>query len=246
VRLPFFLLIGTFVEVEPSLEQKAPELGLEDLILAPQVAVMIWETTTKSLLVYSKYCLLKYILLGILTTLLRHNWPLSVTALQMKGRWKSNINVWFPFIYSQKWNYYFQNRIIMFCLPVPALIYMWEIYIFPGVVCLFCCREICGLILGIYKWLTDTWMWKLGLRPLNSQERNTYVEFSLQCVTPDMLFWVLFIAFNPKIYWKPWLVYYPISDKRVLLYPATLPIFRRRKLEGLTGILSQNWPIGSH
>jgi hypothetical protein len=26
----------------------------------------------------------------------------------------------------------FQNRIIMFCLPVPTLIYLQEIYIFPG------------------------------------------------------------------------------------------------------------------
>ncbi len=31
-----------------------------------------------------------------------------------------------------------------------------DLYIFPGSVCLFCCREICGLILGIYKSLTDT------------------------------------------------------------------------------------------
>ncbi len=37
----------------------------------------------------------------------------------MKGREESNINGWFPFMYSQKWNCYFQNRIIMFCLPVP-------------------------------------------------------------------------------------------------------------------------------
>ncbi len=36
---------------------------------------------------------------------------------------------------------YFQNRIIMFCLPNPTLIYLWEIYIFPGSVCLFCCRK---------------------------------------------------------------------------------------------------------
>ncbi len=54
-----------------------------------------------------------------------------------------------------------------------TLVYLWEIYIFPGSVCLFCCREICGLILGIYKSLTDTWMWKLGLRTCNSQKRNT-------------------------------------------------------------------------
>ncbi len=95
-------------------------------------------------------------------------------TLQWKGQWESNINVWFPFMYSQKLNFYFQNRIIMFCFPVPSLIYFREIDIFPVSVCLFCCREICGPILGIlYKSLTDTWMWKLGLRPRNSQKRNT-------------------------------------------------------------------------
>ncbi len=99
----------------------------------------------------------------------------------MKGRWKSNINVWFPFMDSQKWNCYFQNRIIMFCLPVPTLIFLWEIHIFPGSVCLFCCREICGPILGIFKSLTDTCMWELGLRPCNSQHMNTEMGFSMQC-----------------------------------------------------------------
>ncbi len=44
-------------------------------------------------------------------------------------------------------------------------------YIFP--VCLFCYRKICGRILGKYKSLTDTWMWKLGLRPRNSFSGNT-------------------------------------------------------------------------
>ncbi len=51
-------------------------------------------------------------------------------------------------MYFQKWNCYFQHRTIMFCLLVPTLVYLWEIYIF-------CCREICGLILGVYKSLTD-------------------------------------------------------------------------------------------
>ncbi len=32
--------------------------------------------------------------------------------------------VWFPFMYSQKWNCTFQNSIITFCLPVPTLIYV--------------------------------------------------------------------------------------------------------------------------
>ncbi len=74
---------------------------------------------------------------------------------------------------------YFQNRNIMFCLPIPTLIYLWEIFIFPVSVCLFCCSQICGPILGIS--LKDTWMWKLGLRPRNSQKRNTEMGFSLQC-----------------------------------------------------------------
>jgi hypothetical protein len=41
-----------------------------------------------------------------------------------------------------------------------------EIYIFPGSVCLFGCRKIGRTILGIYKLLTDTCMWKLGDRTL--------------------------------------------------------------------------------
>ncbi len=54
----------------------------------------------------------------------------------------------------------------MFYLPVPTLIYtyLWQIYIFLGSVCLFCCREICRPIQGIYKSLTCThecgnWDW---------------------------------------------------------------------------------------
>ncbi len=35
-------------------------------------------------------------------------------------------------------------------LPVPTLKYLWEIYLFPGSVCLLCCRKIWGPILGIY------------------------------------------------------------------------------------------------
>jgi hypothetical protein len=48
-----------------------------------------------------------------------------------------------------------------------------DLHIFPGSVCLFCWRKICGPILGIYKSLNDTWMWKLRLRPSDSQKRNT-------------------------------------------------------------------------
>jgi hypothetical protein len=60
---------------------------------------------------------------------------------------------------------FFQNRIIMFCFPIPTLIYLGEIYIFPGSVCLFCCSQICGPILGICstnRWQTHkcgNWDW---------------------------------------------------------------------------------------
>jgi|LakMenE18May11ns_1017448.scaffolds.fasta_scaffold9586978_1 hypothetical protein len=66
-------------------------------------------------------------------------------------------------------------------VPIPTLMFLWAIYLFPQSVCLFCCRKIGGPILGIYRSLTDTWMWKLGLRPHNSFSGNTQIEISLQC-----------------------------------------------------------------
>ncbi len=91
-------------------------------------------------------------------------------ALQIKGRWESNIKVWFPFMYSQKWHCYFQNRILMFCLLDPTLTYLWEISIFPGSICLFCCRKYVDRSWEyICKLLTDTCMCKLAPRAPNSQ-----------------------------------------------------------------------------
>ncbi len=55
-------------------------------------------------------------------------------------------------------------------------------YIFPRRSdCLFRCRKICGPILGIYKSLTDTRLWKLGLRQRSSFSGKTWIGFSLQC-----------------------------------------------------------------
>jgi hypothetical protein len=107
-------------------------------------------------------------------------------ALQMKSRWESNLNVWFSFMYSQKRNCYFQNRIIMFCLPVPTLIYLWDIFKFPGSVCLFCCREICGPILRIYKSLTDKCEcgnWNLG----RAIPRKGIHKWDFPCSAEDIL-----------------------------------------------------------
>jgi hypothetical protein len=38
------------------------------------------------------------------------------------------------------------------------------------------------LIMGIYKSLTDTWMWKLGLRPRSFISGNICFEFSVFCL----------------------------------------------------------------
>jgi hypothetical protein len=55
----------------------------------------------------------------------------------------------------------------------PIHVSVSELYI-PTMGLPFLLEEICGPILGlgIYKSLTDTRMWKLGLRPRNSQKRN--------------------------------------------------------------------------
>ncbi len=76
------------------------------------------------------------------------------------------------FMYSQKWN-------CSASFSIPTFMNQWLIYIFPGSVCLFGCRtkadrsweyinrsQIGGPILGIYKLLPDTWMWKWGDRTL--------------------------------------------------------------------------------
>jgi hypothetical protein len=57
--------------------------------------------------------------------------------------------------------------------PIPTFLFLWVIYIFLWSVCLFCCRKIGGPNVGIYKSLTDTWMWILGLRRRNSFSGNT-------------------------------------------------------------------------
>jgi hypothetical protein len=67
-------------------------------------------------------------------------------------------------------------------VPISTFKCLCAIDIFTRSVCLVCYRKICGTILWIYKSFTDTWMWKLGLRPRNSFSRNTEKGFSLQCI----------------------------------------------------------------
>ncbi len=83
--------------------------------------------------------------------------------------------------YRKFWNKYSRKRNCATSVPISIFLCLWTTFMFPGSVCLFCCRKICGPILGIYKSLTDTWMWKLVLRPRYSFPGNTSVGFLLQC-----------------------------------------------------------------
>ncbi len=65
------------------------------------------------------------------------------------------------------WNKYSQKRNIGASVPISVS----ELYI-PTMGLPFLLEKICGPILGIYKSLTEKWMWKLGLRPRNSQKSN--------------------------------------------------------------------------
>ncbi len=74
----------------------------------------------------------------------------AFSALQLKGRWEeSNKNVWFRFMYSQKWNCA-ALLFIMFCLPISPFMYLWATFIFPGLFCIICYSQIGRPILGIH------------------------------------------------------------------------------------------------
>jgi hypothetical protein len=81
------------------------------------------------------------------------------------------------------------------------------IYICPWSVCLCCCRKICGPNLGIYKSLTDTWIWELGLRPRNSYSGNTYMGFLLQCMLNKVGVPKLACGRNPR-HQRSWSLYF--------------------------------------
>ncbi len=68
------------------------------------------------------------------------------------------------------WIKYSQERNCTATVPNPTFMFLWAIYIFC---CLFCCRKIGAPNVGIYRSLTDTWMWKLGLRSRNSFPGNS-------------------------------------------------------------------------
>ncbi len=83
----------------------------------------------------------------------------SFTTVQVKGRWESNINVCFRFMYSQKWNWaasLFPKQ--NYTVPSPNLhihVSVSVLYtVIPRIglpVCLLCCSQVGRPILGIFK-----------------------------------------------------------------------------------------------
>ncbi len=67
------------------------------------------------------------------------------------------------------------------------------------------CNRIGRSIVGIYKSLTDTWMWKLGLRPYNSFSGNICLQFSVWLFAVHThqevirFFWVLINDYTVKL-----------------------------------------------
>ncbi len=65
--------------------------------------------------------------------------------------------------------------------PISTFLCLWSIYS-PRIGIHISSSRIGRLVAGIYRSLTDAWMWKLGLRPQNSISGNICFEISVFCL----------------------------------------------------------------
>ncbi len=122
-----------------------------------------WITLSVVLLLYVFYR-------GLQRDVVYHGWPIAPSYMNPNAEgggggscevhWKDKMPKIFPEKEYRGLSHNFHIHVSVNELYIPTM-------------CLpFLLEEICGPILGIYKSLTDTWMWKLGLRPRYSQKRN--------------------------------------------------------------------------
>jgi hypothetical protein len=116
---------------------------------------------------------------------------------------------------------YSQKRNCADSVLIPTFMCLWAIYIIPGSVHIFSCSRIGRAILGTYKSFTDTWMWKLGLKPCNSFSGNICFEFLVLSLCSasllSHLFWTEVVLFSVNVFQN--IIYFKTYSKA--LAPAS-------------------------
>ncbi len=87
---------------------------------------------------------------------------------------------------TKNWKQIFPEKELRGHVPISTLMCLWasDLYI-PTIDLPILLLEICGPILGIYKSLRGTWMWKLGLRPRNL--RKGIHKWDFRCSALEIL-----------------------------------------------------------
>ncbi len=80
-------------------------------------------------------------------------------------------------------NYVFPEKELRSLSPIFYIhVSASDLFIFPGSVHIYFMQQLGRAIVKVYKSLTDTWMWKLGLWLRNSFSGNICFELSVLCV----------------------------------------------------------------
>jgi hypothetical protein len=97
--------------------------------------------------------------------------------------WTATVCLWFELHCNENPIYLFPEKELRRpSVPIFTFMCLWAIYIFPGSVQIFSCSRIGRPIMGIYKSVTDIWMWKLGMRPRSFFSGNICFEFTVLCL----------------------------------------------------------------